>query len=225
MATDKGVVQGYTGVAAVDDKHQIIVEAQAHGSGSEQELLWPVCQCLVRVPEVSKGNLPSFSGNFRDQPAWIRVRFFAVGRDAPWSAWLRRGRGSGCASACAPAQVSVLAQAIAGAFDLEDDGVMQQAVEQRGGDHRIAEDLAPFGEAAIGGQDHRAALVAGIDELEEQIAPAGAQAADSRSRRRSAGQWRGRESGSARASASRARRSQRGDDVGEGAEVARSCRP
>jgi transposase len=42
MATGKGVIQGYTGVAAVDSKHQIIVEAQAHGTGSEQELLVPV---------------------------------------------------------------------------------------------------------------------------------------------------------------------------------------
>jgi transposase len=39
MATSKGVIQGYTGVAAVDDRHQIIVEAQAHGTGSEQALL------------------------------------------------------------------------------------------------------------------------------------------------------------------------------------------
>jgi len=39
MATSKGVIQGYTGVAAVDAKHQIIVDAQAHGTGSEQELL------------------------------------------------------------------------------------------------------------------------------------------------------------------------------------------
>jgi len=42
MATSKGVIQGYCGVAAVDDRHQIIVEAQAHGTGSEQELLLPV---------------------------------------------------------------------------------------------------------------------------------------------------------------------------------------
>lgn len=42
MATSKGVIQGYTGVAAVDAKHQIIVEAQAHGTGSEQDLLLPV---------------------------------------------------------------------------------------------------------------------------------------------------------------------------------------
>jgi len=31
-------------VAAVDDRHQIIVEAQAYGTGSEQELLLPVAQ-------------------------------------------------------------------------------------------------------------------------------------------------------------------------------------
>ena len=42
MATGKGVIQGFTGVAAVDAKHQIIIEAQAHGTGSEQELLLPV---------------------------------------------------------------------------------------------------------------------------------------------------------------------------------------
>lgn len=42
MATSKGVIQGYTGVAAVDDRHQIIIVAQAHGTGSEQELLLPV---------------------------------------------------------------------------------------------------------------------------------------------------------------------------------------
>jgi transposase len=42
MSTDKGVIQGYCGVAAVDSKHQIVVEAQAHGTGSEQELLMPV---------------------------------------------------------------------------------------------------------------------------------------------------------------------------------------
>lgn len=41
MATSKGVIQGYTGVAAVDDKHQIIVSAEAHGTGSEHDLLLP----------------------------------------------------------------------------------------------------------------------------------------------------------------------------------------
>lgn len=49
MATGKGVIQGYTGVAAVDGKHQIIVEAQAHGTGSEQELLVPVVTAMKGV--------------------------------------------------------------------------------------------------------------------------------------------------------------------------------
>ena len=42
MATSKGVIQGYTGVATVDEKAQIIVDAQAHGTGSEHALLTPV---------------------------------------------------------------------------------------------------------------------------------------------------------------------------------------
>lgn len=46
MATGKGVIQGYTGVAAVDSAHQIIVEAQAHGTGSEQEVLLPVVTAM-----------------------------------------------------------------------------------------------------------------------------------------------------------------------------------
>ena len=47
MATSKGVIQGYTGVAAVDDRHQIIIEAQAHGTGSEQALLIPVVEAAA----------------------------------------------------------------------------------------------------------------------------------------------------------------------------------
>lgn len=47
MATSKGVIQGYTGVAAVDEKTQIIVEAQAHGTGSEQELLLPLVEATA----------------------------------------------------------------------------------------------------------------------------------------------------------------------------------
>ncbi|MDL1860879.1 IS1182 family transposase [Betaproteobacteria bacterium PRO7] len=44
MATDKGVIQGYTAVAAVDAQAQVIVEAQAHGTGSEQALLLPMVE-------------------------------------------------------------------------------------------------------------------------------------------------------------------------------------
>ena len=42
MATAKGVIQGYTGAATVDGACQVIVAAQAHGSGSEQSLLLPM---------------------------------------------------------------------------------------------------------------------------------------------------------------------------------------
>jgi transposase len=44
MATAHGVIQGYNGVAVVDDKHQIVVHAQAYGSGQEQELLAPMIE-------------------------------------------------------------------------------------------------------------------------------------------------------------------------------------
>ena len=49
MATDKSAIQGDTGVAAVDAKHQFIVDAQAHGTGSEQELLLPVVEALATL--------------------------------------------------------------------------------------------------------------------------------------------------------------------------------
>ena len=42
MATAKGVIKGYTAVAAVDGKAQVIVAAMAHGSGSEQSVLLPM---------------------------------------------------------------------------------------------------------------------------------------------------------------------------------------
>ena len=42
MLTSKGTIQGYNGVAAVDKKHQIIVEAQAFGEGQEHHTLRPI---------------------------------------------------------------------------------------------------------------------------------------------------------------------------------------
>ena len=46
-------------------------------------------------------------------------------------------------------EVGVFAQPIAGALDLDDDGVVKEPVEEGGGDDGIAEDVAPFGEAAV----------------------------------------------------------------------------
>ena len=60
-------------------------------------------------------------------------------------------------------------ESVAGAFDLDDDGVVQQSIEQGGGHYRVAEHLGPFGEVAVGGEDHGAFFVSHADQLEEQI--------------------------------------------------------
>ena len=44
MTTSKGTIQGFNGVATVDKKHQVIVDAQAFGSGQEQHTLQPVIE-------------------------------------------------------------------------------------------------------------------------------------------------------------------------------------
>ena len=46
---------------------------------------------------------------------------------------------------------------------------MEDPVQDGRGDHRVAEDLVPLGEAAVGGQDQGSLLVAAGDELEEQM--------------------------------------------------------
>lgn len=44
MKTGHGVIQGYNGVTAVDDKHQVIVHAEAFGQAQEHELLEPMVE-------------------------------------------------------------------------------------------------------------------------------------------------------------------------------------
>lgn len=46
MTTSKGTLQGYNGVATVDKKHQIIVDAQAFGEGQEHHTLQPVLETV-----------------------------------------------------------------------------------------------------------------------------------------------------------------------------------
>ena len=46
MTTSKGTIQGYNGVAAVDKKHQIIIDAQAFGEGQEHHTLEPVLESI-----------------------------------------------------------------------------------------------------------------------------------------------------------------------------------
>ncbi len=44
MTTSKGTIQGYNGIAAVDQKHQVIVEAQAFGASQEHHTLKPMLE-------------------------------------------------------------------------------------------------------------------------------------------------------------------------------------
>lgn len=47
MTTSKGTIQGYNGIATVDKKHQIIVDAQAFGEGQEHHTLQPVLETIT----------------------------------------------------------------------------------------------------------------------------------------------------------------------------------
>ena len=46
MTTSKGTIQGYNGVATVDKKHQVIIDAQAFGEGQEHHTLQPVLETV-----------------------------------------------------------------------------------------------------------------------------------------------------------------------------------
>lgn len=46
MTTSKGTIQGYNGLAAVDKKHQVIIDAQAFGEGQEHHTLKPILESV-----------------------------------------------------------------------------------------------------------------------------------------------------------------------------------
>ena len=71
-------------------------------------------------------------------------------------------------------EVGVPALAVGKALDFDDHGVMEEVVEQCGGEDVVTDDLALFAEAAVGG-DHGALFVPFVDELEEQVDTAGLQ--------------------------------------------------
>ena len=81
--------------------------------------------------------------------------------------WRRLGRGGVAGMARLYQQVGVLAQPIAGTFDLYDDRMVKQPIKQRSGDDGITKNFAPLGKSTIGRQNHCALLVAGVDQLEE----------------------------------------------------------
>jgi len=49
MTTSKGTIQGYNGIAINDDKHKIILQAQAWGSVAEQQTLKPSIDQLKKT--------------------------------------------------------------------------------------------------------------------------------------------------------------------------------
>jgi transposase len=49
MSSSRGVLQGYNGLAVVDDRVQIVVHAEAHGSGYEGHLLAPIIEATRKT--------------------------------------------------------------------------------------------------------------------------------------------------------------------------------
>src|SRR5215217_6200192 len=115
------------------------------------------------MPQKCWTKIPRLRGYLR---GGLRFGWTWLGRPAAAS----RRLGGRCDLPCAGGvwqQVGMSAEPVAGALDADDDGVVQKAIQQGGGDHCVTEDLAPFCEAAIRGQNHCASLVAGIYQLEE----------------------------------------------------------
>ena len=69
MSTSHGVIQGYNGVAVVDEKHQIIVNAEAHGEGQEAHLLQPMLESTREGLKAAKISQTYFS-----KPKWSPMR-------------------------------------------------------------------------------------------------------------------------------------------------------
>ena len=67
-----------------------------------------------------------------------------------------------------PPEVAVF-EPIAVAFEGDDFGVVDEPVDHGGGDGGVAEDFSPASKGFVGCDDEAGSLVAGADELEEQV--------------------------------------------------------
>src|SRR5437588_11290195 len=70
-------------------------------------------------------------------------------------------------AATAPLAFECSAAAVALDVHLVDGGMMNQAVDDRDRHSLVREDLAPFAEGLVGGDEEGSPLVAGADELKE----------------------------------------------------------
>src|SRR5215207_9776232 len=68
-------------------------------------------------------------------------------------------------------RLALLLEPVAFPLDVDDGRVVKQPVQDGRGDDLVTEDLAPAGQALVGGNQDRAPLVAARDELEEQVRP------------------------------------------------------
>src|SRR5947209_3062619 len=85
-------------------------------------------------------------------------KFEPAGR-APWSGGRPRGPTRGLGDAAS----------IALALDGEDLGVMDDAIDERGGRGSVGEDRRPLAERQVGGEHEALALVAAADDLKEEV--------------------------------------------------------
>ncbi|MEL0584432.1 MAG: IS1182 family transposase [Candidatus Thiodiazotropha sp. (ex. Lucinoma kazani)] len=63
MKTSKGTIQGYNGLAAVDKKHQVIIDAQAFGEGQEHHTLQPILESVEQRYRRLKINKAIYKSN------------------------------------------------------------------------------------------------------------------------------------------------------------------
>ena len=64
---------------------------------------------------------------------------------------------------------AAVAEPVAGAFQGEDVGVVNDAVDHRGGDCLVAEHATPARERKVRGEDQRGVFIARRDELEDEV--------------------------------------------------------
>ncbi len=71
-------------------------------------------------------------------------------------------------------EVGVLPHPVAVATDVDDMTVVQQTIDEGSGHDLVAQDLSPVLEAFVGGEHSGGALIAPVDELEEEHRARGA---------------------------------------------------